>query len=265
MPTNSYQSVLRRDRWIVLAGLVSITALAWLYVTDMAIDMDGIMNMPTSGDVLTMTRSVHWTASNFVLTSVMWVVMMVGMMVPGASPMILMFTKVNHKQRENDEPFVPTVIFVAGYITIWSVYSVATAGLQLGLQDADLLSPILTSTSAIYSGITLVVVGLYQLTTIKNACLRHCQTPLSFLTTSWRDGYSGAFRMGLSHGAFCVGCCWALMALLFVGGVMNVLWGVAITIFVFAEKLMQPGPMFPRISGGMLVAWGIWTVAMAGH
>jgi len=261
MTEMSLKSMIHRDRWIVLFGLLSVTALAWLYLVLMAADMNDMTAMSAMGDAMAKMRIVPWTIVDFGLMYVMWSVMMMGMMLPSASPMVLMFAKINRDQRDKGEPFVPTGTFVAGYIAIWSAFSLVATVLQLELHDAGLLSPMMASTNAAYSGIAFMLVGLYQWTPLKNACLRHCQTPLGFLMTRWRDGAGGAFRMGLSHGAYCVGCCWALMALLFVGGVMNLLWVAAIAIFTLAEKCTQPGPWLPRISGAALIAWGAWTVA----
>lgn len=263
MTETTLKSRMRRDRLIVLFSLFGVTALAWLYLAFMAADMNDMAAMPAMGDAMTKALVAPWTAVDFGLMFVMWVVMMVGMMVPSATPMILMFARINRNQRDNGEPYVHTGIFVAGYIAVWSAFSLAATVLQLGLQDANLLSPMMAGTNAVYSGLVLVAAGLYQWMPLKNTCLRHCQTPLGFLMTRWRDGASGAFRMGLSHGAYCVGCCWALMALLFVGGVMNLLWVAAIAIFVLAEKIAKPNPWAPRISGAVLIAWGSGVVALA--
>lgn len=263
--TINVNSIMRRDRWIVLFSLFSITALAWLYLTLLAANMNDMAATSTMGDAMTKMRIAPWTAVDFILMLIMWMVMMIGMMVPSASPMILMFAKINRDQHIKGEPFVQTGIFVAGYIAVWSAFGLAATALQWGLQDAGLLSPMMTSTNAVYSGLAFIAVGLYQWTPLKNSCLRHCQTPLGFLMTRWRDGTGGAFQMGLSHGAFCVGCCWGLMALLFVGGVMNLLWVAAIAIFVLAEKVLQPGPWGTRISGAVLIAWGGVAIVLAGN
>ena len=254
--------MMRRDRWIIVFGLFSVTALAWYYLTLMA---DGMNDMVMIGDAMAKMRIAPWTAVDFVLMFIMWMVMMVGMMLPSASPMILMFAKIYRDQNQRGEPFVPTGIFVAGYIAVWGAFSLVATVLQCSLQDAGFLSPMMTSTSSVFSGLAFIVVGLYQWTPLKNACLRHCQSPLSFLMTRWRDGSAGAFQMGLSHGAYCVGCCWGLMALLFVGGVMNLLWVAAITIFVLAEKNTQAGPWGARITGAALIAWGGVTMTLVAN
>ncbi len=260
MTTMRVESVARRDRRVVLFGLFAVTALAWVYLVLMALDMGA---MPSMGDAMARPRTAPWTAVDFVLMFIMWAVMMLGMMLPSASPMILMFARINRNHRDKVEPFVPTGIFVAGYVVVWSGFSLAATVLQWLLQDAGLLSPMMASSNAVFGGFVLTAAGIYQWTPLKYACLRHCQTPLSFLMTRWRDGTSGAFRMGLDHGAYCVGCCWVLMALLFVGGVMNLVWVAALAALVFVEKIVPPGPWPPRIIGMVLLAWGGWVLALA--
>ena len=261
MTTMLPDSVVRRDRRVVLVGLFAVTALAWLYLVLMALDMGA---MPSMGDALARPRAAsRWTPVDFVLMFVMWAVMMLGMMLPSASPMILMFARINRDRRGRVGPLVPTGIFVAGYVVVWTAFSLAATIAQWILQDAGLLSPMMAGTSALFGGFVLTAAGIYQWTPLKHACLRHCQTPLGFLMTRWRDGAGGAFRMGLGHGAYCVGCCWVLMALLFVGGVMNLLWVAALAALVFAEKIAPSGPWPPRIVGAMLFAWGAWVLAMA--
>ena len=260
MTNMSLESIVRRDRRVVLFGLVSITMIAWLYLVLMAMNMDAL---PSMVDAMARPRATSWTPIDFVLMFIMWAVMMVGMMLPSASPMILMFARINRDRPGRVEPFVPTWIFVTGYIVIWSVFSLVATTAQWGLQNTGLLSPMMASTSAMFGGFVLVAAGIYQWTPMKHACLRHCQTPLGFLMTRWRDGTSGAFRMGLSHGGYCVGCCWVLMALLFVGGVMNLVWVAALAALVFLEKVAPPGPWPPRIAGTALFAWGGWVLAMA--
>ena len=254
------ESVLKRDRWIVLFSLFAVTGLAWLYLVLLALDMN---DMTAMVGAMAKVRASAWSAVDFGLILVMWAAMMVGMMLPSASPMILMFARINRRQRDRNERFVPTGIFVAGYVAAWSAFSLVATLLQWGLRDLGLLSPTMASTNAALGGLVLVAAGLYQWTPLKNACLRHCQTPLGFLTTRWRDGAGGAFRMGLGHGVYCVGCCWALMALLFVVGVMNLLWVAALAGFVFLEKIAPPGPWPSRLAGTALIAWGGLVLAAA--
>ncbi len=171
--------------------------------------------------------------------------------------MILLFAVISRKQRERGHPFAPVGAFVAGYVAVWSAVSLGATGLQWGLERAALLSPMLVSTSPLLGGGLLVAAGVYQWTPLKHACLRHCRSPIHFLVHGMRKGSGGAFVMGLEHGAFCVGCCWVLMGLLFVGGVMNLLWVAAIAVFVLLEKVLPFGALAGRISGALLVLAGL--------
>jgi predicted metal-binding membrane protein len=184
--------------------------------------------------------------------------MMVAMMIPSAGPVILTFAAINRKRREKEEPFVPTLAFVSGYLATWTAFSAAAALAQWSLHSVALLSPAMVSTSPLLAGILLMAAGVFQWTRFKGACLRHCRTPLSFLMTEWREGYKGAFLMGLRHGTFCAGCCWALMALLFVAGVMNMWWIAIITVFVLIEKVAPRGQWVGRLAGVVLCGWGAW-------
>ncbi len=244
------ESVLKRDRAIVLAGLIGVTALAWVYLYAMAAEM--------GGDTMAALQVRPWGGLDFLLMFLMWAVMMVAMMVPGAAPMILLFAAVNRKQRERGRPFAPVGAFVAGYIAVWSAFSAVATLSQWGLEQAALLSPMLVGASPLLGGGLLIVAGIYQWTPLKHACLKHCRSPLHFLTHGMRKGTGGAFVMGLEHGAFCVGCCWVLMGLLFVGGVMNLLWVAAIAAFVLLEKVVTHGLLAGRLSGALLVLAGLF-------
>ncbi len=252
------ESVLKRDRALVLAGLAGVTVLAWVYLVDMAL---GMRDMAGLGSALVTARADVWSAIDAFMMFVMWWVMMVGMMVPSAAPMILLFAAINRKKRADGKPFVPTGLFALAYVAVWAGFSLAAVLAQWGLQDAGLLSPAMQSTSAWLGGGVLIAAGLYQWTPIKDVCLKNCQSPFGFIMTHWREGRGGALRMGLRHGTYCVGCCWFLMALLFVGGVMNLLWVAGLAIFVFAEKLGPRGPLVPRRAGVLLAAWGVWVLA----
>ena len=197
-----------------------------------------------------------WDASHFALMFGMWAVMMVGMMVPSATPMALIYAAVARKADRQGSPVSPTFIFVSGYVAMWTLFSLGATFAQWGLERASLLSPMLVSSSPWLGAGLLVAAGVYQFTPAKDACLEHCRAPASFFSEHWRPGAWGAFRLGLVHGAYCLGCCWVLMGLLFVGGVMNLLWIAAITIFVLGEKLLS-GRFAGRAAGTAMIAVGL--------
>ena len=202
-----------------------------------------------------------WTALDAIFMFLMWATMMVGMMTPSATPMILLYAMALRKRAKADNPLVPTAAFFAGYVAVWVAFSVAATGAQWGLERAALLSPVMTSSSAIFAGLVLILAGVYQWTPYKNACLSRCREPVWFLSRMWRDGTGGAFQMGLVHGGFCLGCCWVLMALLFVGGVMNLVCVAAITVFVMVEKAAPFGRGIGQAAALALVVLGIFMIA----
>ncbi|MFA9421659.1 MAG: DUF2182 domain-containing protein, partial [Gammaproteobacteria bacterium] len=213
-----------------------------------------------SGDGMAMPdlmKLTPWTPIDAVFMFLMWAVMMVGMMLPSATPMILLYARVVRHNAKNTEPLIHTSAFLAGYVVVWTVFSAAATAMQYGLEQTALLSPMMISASPVFGGIVLLVAAVYQWTPYKNACLRRCRSPVWFLSTYWQDGASGALRMGLAHGAYCLGCCWALMLLLFVGGVMNLLCIAAITIFVLAEKVLPRGHDIGRLGAVILGLTGI--------
>ena len=252
--TGVVERVLRRDRVVVLGSIAAITALAWLYLFDMAAGRTGMADM---------ARLRPWTGAEAAMMFVMWAVMMVGMMLPSATPMVLLYARVCRKRLEMAAPDIPTGAFVMGYVAVWVVFSAAATALQWGLEQGALLSPVMTSASPLFAGAVLVLAGLYQWTPAKNACLSRCRSPVEFLSTNWRAGAGGAFEMGLRHGAFCVGCCWALMALLFVGGVMNLLWVALITLFVLLEKVVPFGDGVGKTAGALLALGGLAVIVAA--
>jgi predicted metal-binding membrane protein len=193
----------------------------------------------------------------------MWVIMMVAMMVPSASPMILTFATINARRAVTGGPVVPTAVFLAGYLLVWSAFSLAATLLQWGLGALALLIPETLVATPVAGAVLLLVAGIWQLTPLKRACLARCRSPLGFVLAEWREGARGALIMGLRHGAFCVGCCWTLMALLFVAGVMNLLWVTAIAAFVLVEKLLPPGRAVSWIAGVVLLAWGAFVLVRA--
>ena len=251
--SRALESVLRRDRAIVAASLAGIVILAWLYLLRMA---GGMAEMATHAAMGMMPQTKPWGFVDGLLLFLMWAVMMLAMMVPSAAPMILMFAVINRRRAEQQGPVVRTWIFLLGYLIVWMAYSALAALAQWGFHGAALLSPMMVSTSRYLGGTLLVAAGVYQMTPLKQACLTTCRSPVSFLMTEWRDGPSGAVVMGLRHGLYCVGCCWALMALLFVAGVMNLVWVAAIAAFVIVEKTVPGGQRLGQVAGATLVMAG---------
>ena len=261
-PTSALERVLRRDRKLVIAGLVAIAVLAWtymFYLTWSMGDMD-MVSMEGGADVA-MPQMRAWGLIDFVLMFVMWSVMMVAMMVPSAAPMVVLFAMVNRKRREREAPYTPTAIFLLGYLLVWTAFSAAATPTQWALHNAALLSPMMVSTSTVLGGLLLIAAGIFQWTPLKKACLVHCRSPIHFFVQEWKDGKWGALVMGVKHGIYCVGCCWILMALLFVAGVMNLLWVAAITIFVLVERVIPQGDLVGRLTGFVLVGAGVVVLA----
>ncbi|MBZ7923886.1 DUF2182 domain-containing protein [Ensifer adhaerens] len=287
MRDTALETLLRRDRAIVAAALVTLAAISWIYILwlasamdmaaapashgsmDMGSAMDMPMDMPMStpmetqkGAMTSMSAATvgPWTAATFAYAFIMWAVMMVGMMVPSATPMILLYARVGRQAAQQGKPFAATGFFAIGYLSAWILFALVAVLGQWLLDRALLLTPALASASAVLSGIVLIAVGLFQFTPLKDRCLSQCQAPLLFIQNhgGFRRKAVGAFGLGVRHGLYCVGCCWALMALLFVGGVMNVLWIAAIAIFVLAEKVVPGGRILSRIAGVALFLAGLW-------
>lgn len=253
-PASALERVLRHDRMVVVIALAAVIAIAWGYLLlgagmDMH-EMDG-MSMPM--------RMGPWTFGYALLVFVMWAVMMAAMMLPSAAPMILLYGTIVRRRQRDDSLSLP--LFVSGYLVVWVAFSAAATLLQFGLERLALVSAMMQMTSALVAGLVLVGAGIYQWTPLKQACLRRCRSPLDFIMTEWREGGTGAFFMGMRHGAFCLGCCWLLMLLLFVGGVMNLLWIAALAFFVAIEKLAPAGHWIGRVAGVALVVWGGATLA----
>ena len=247
------EAVLKRDRLVVIAGIVAVAVVAWAYMVYLVQSNNG---MDTG---MAMAQLNSWNAADFGLMFLMWSVMMTGMMVPSAAPMILLFTTVNRRCREQQGPYVSTGIFLSGYVLVWG--GLATVG-NWALHVNSLLSSMMgESTSTYLGGALLIAAGAFQWSNLKYVCLKHCRSPLSFLMNEWREGSWGALSMGLRHGTYCLGCCWMLMGLLFVLGVMNLLWIAALAGFVLLEKVVPEGHMVSRLSGVGLVAWGVLMVA----
>jgi len=279
MSTGFAESVLRRDRIILLSSLALITALSWAYVSSLASDMQNNMDVTTSdipdiqsvdmaasdsSDMQSMDMATEiampqlqaWGVTDIALIFVMWAVMMVAMMTPSAAPMILMFAGINRRRQKQQVPYVPTSVFLLGYRAVWAAFSVLATVAQWGFHAFSLLSPMMVSTSPILGGILLLIAGIYQLTPLKHACLSKCRSPLGFVLNEWREGRWGAFFMGLKHGGYCTGCCWSLMALLFVAGVMNLVWVAAIAGLILFEKVAPAGHRVGQAAGILLAGWG---------
>jgi predicted metal-binding membrane protein len=266
------EAVVRRDRLVVVTALTAIIALSWAYLLTgagmsmSALEMTQMAQCTMAEDMpgMAMMAPAVWTPGYAVLMFFMWWIMMVAMMLPSAAPMILLFAAINRKQRDSGGPHVATSIFALGYLAAWAGFSLVATLLQWGFELTGMLSPLLVGTNAIFCGVLLVAAGAYQLTPLKHACLRQCRSPLAFLGTRWRRGARGALGMGLEHGAYCVGCCWFLMGLLFFGGVMNVYWIVGLALFVLFEKMVPAGHWLGYASGAALSVWGAALLGAAG-
>ncbi|UDL91375.1 DUF2182 domain-containing protein [Mesorhizobium sp. PAMC28654] len=272
MSDTTLETLLRRDRAVVAASLFVIAAAAWAYVlwlaTHMAVpgprdagtDMTG-MDMSGMDMGAAMAPAFQaWSPADFAFTFAMWAVMMVGMMTPSVAPMLLLYAGVGRKAQASGQPIASTMWFFSGYLLVWVAFSIAATGAQWLLARLALLDPAMAADSRILGGLILIAAGLYQWTPIKGACLRQCQAPIAFLAGrgGFRSTPLGALRLGMDHGAYCLGCCWALMALLFVGGVMNVLWIAGIAFLVLLEKVVPAGQLIARVSGALMAAVGAW-------
>lgn len=240
------------ERASVAAGLAGAMALSWIWLIAASRDMYGSMQ-GLSAWMMAGTWDLRYTALIFL----MWVAMMVGMMLPSATPAILLYARVLKTSPQAEAPIKRTYAFVAGYLLVWAGFSLVATILQYALARAALLSPMMVSASSTLGALILIAAGLYQLTPMKRACLAHCRGPVDFITRHFRPGVGGALRMGAHLGLYCVGCCWALMMLLFFGGVMSLAWIAAITIFVLLEKLLPLAAQTGKISGVLLMGAGV--------
>lgn len=243
------ERALHHERWMTTGGLVLVAVLAWAYT--LAGTGVAMIAMPTAG----------WSLSQAGAMLAMWWIMMMAMMLPSAAPTILLAAELNRRSGAERPPFGATGAFTAGYLLAWLCFSTAAVALQWSFQAGGLLSPMMQVSSSHLAGGVLVAAGLWQLTPVKRACLRHCRSPVEFLVRRRRPGNRGALLLGAAHGSYCVGCCWALMVLLFVGGVMNPYWIVALTLYVLAEKLYLRGEWIGKIAGAALIVSGIAVLA----
>ena len=261
MTADWFFAALRHDRVIVLGSLGLVVAMAWAWLLLGAgigmeeMDMGG-------GQIILMLP--EWSFGYGLVVFAMWAVMMVAMMLPSTAPVTLLVANIARKRAAAGGAFgTGTVLFVLGYLAVWCGFAAAATLLQWGLDEAGLMSDTMALANRIGAGIMLIAAGIYQWTPLKEACLRHCRSPLDFLLFHWREGGLGALVSGIGHGAYCLGCCWMLMALLFVGGVMNLAWIAAIALLVLIEKTLPGGGWVGRAMGAVLVVWGGVALAMA--
>jgi predicted metal-binding membrane protein len=253
------ESVLKRDRLVVVIGLGLVVFVAATYtvagigmnmsaltMTRMAIEMPG----------MAMQRA-NWSIGYGLVIFLMWWVMMVAMMVPSAAPMVLIHAAIGRKQEKAGQPLAATALFVAGYLVIWASFSFLAATLQWGLESMGILTGMMEIANPTIAGLILIAAGLYQLTPFKYACLKHCQSPLTFILHHWRPGRAGAFGMGIKHGGYCLGCCWFLMVLLFIGGIMNLIWIAGIALYVAIEKFAAGHRWMTVATGVVLTVAGL--------
>ncbi len=252
--------LLRSERAATVAALLGVSALAWLYLFHLAGGMPG-MGAAMPGAAMGAMPPAPWSGSKLILMFVMWWVMMAGMMLPGAIPMILTFATVNRRRRERGQAHLPSAVFAAGYLIAWGVFSLGATLAQWRLDQAALLLPSMKIGSTLFGAALWVSAGVYQWTPLKRACLANCRSPIDFVVNRWRDGWLGALRMGVEHGAYCLGCCALLMALLFVGGVMNLLWVAVLAVLILIEKLLPAGERVARVGGALMIAFGVFLLA----
>ncbi len=238
--SNAVEVLIRRDRAIVRSAVGCLVALSWLIL---AIG---------HGDV-----AIGWGVWPFAAAFTMWMIMMVAMMLPPVMPWITLFAS-TRRRRDAGRLYGETTVFVAGYFSVWLAFCVMAAAVQLALQELTLLPAGTGALDRPLAGALLAAAGAFQLTPLKAACLRHCRSPIGFFLSRWQDGPMGAWRMGATHGLYCLGCCWALMLLSFALGVMNVLWMAALTFTLCVEKIAPAGDALGRAFGVMLICWGAW-------
>jgi predicted metal-binding membrane protein len=247
------ETALRRDRGARGVVLVAIPVVTWTWIVVMARDMYGPM---TGASAWMMTSAWHWP--HVLLLLAMWSAMMTAMMLPAAAPLILLYGEAARRHAESANPARRVYALALGYLTAWLLFSIVMTALQRVLASAFVLTPMMEPAGPVAGAVLTAIAGLYQLTPLKRACLRTCRSPLGFMLQNWRGGIAGAFRLGAGHGVHCLGCCWALMLLLFAGGVMNLAVIVALTVWVLVEKAAPFGERTPVITGVALLALSGW-------
>jgi predicted metal-binding membrane protein len=249
-----------RDLFLIFSALGSTIFIAWGYLFTLSEKMSS-MDM-SSINVAGMVGMHTWRGDDFIRMFAMWVVMMIGMMIPTAMRAVLIFGAVVNRAARPGSPVALTYWFVTGYVFIWAIFSLGATGFQWALDQEGLLSPMMVVASPNLGAGLLIAAGLYQFTPWKNTCLRHCQSPIMFIARRYRAGRFSALRLGAHHGAYCLGCCWVLMGLLFLGGVMNLIWIAAIAGFVLLEKLLPPSLRTVPLTGSLMVVIGLGFIAI---
>jgi len=266
MAADTIEAVMRRDKLIVATSLSLLALIAWGYVLRLIgmMDMGGMampgMRMSSNPSEVAMFSSLQpWNIAEATFAFIMWAVMMVGMMTPAAAPTILIYARVHRQASLDDSPLAATGYFAGGYFLAWIGFSLGATLGQWLLERSTLLDVTMRVTDHVFGGVVLIAAGLFQLSPVKDACLRQCQSPLLYIQRhgGFNQGRAGSLKLGFDLGLYCVGCCWALMALLFVSGIMNILWIAGIAVFVLAEKLMPKLGILSRLAGAVLIAAGI--------
>ena len=247
------RSAQRQDRVVILAGLAALAIPAWYYTIRGAWDMYHMAQAPN----MWMPHGGPWSLTEFWLLFAMWAVMMAAMMLPSITPLTLTFASAS-RGCDECQPYAATTWFVSGYLVAWTLFSAVATVAQYALHQASILSPMMTSRSPVFGAVLLCVAGVFQLAPWKHVCLGHCRSSNDMVRGCIKPGHETAFRMGFEHGVCCMGCCWALMALLFVTGVMDLTWVTALATLVLLERLMPGGPWLARISGVGFLAWGVY-------
>lgn len=238
---------------VIILALVVMSVVAWIFTFDHSQSMGSEMSMINQPLI-----------PGAILFLIMWTVMMIAMMFPAVMPMAVIFSKVQGKRKSRDHGFIPTWVFISGYLLVWALFGVLAYFGDLLVGHLAVSFPKLQEYGSVIGGSALIIAGLYQLTPLKNVCLTHCRSPLHFIMHKWREGYLGSLIMGIDHGAYCLGCCWGLMLVLFVVGVMNLAWMGILTLIIFVEKISKHGVVISKVVGGLLILLGIAMAAQHG-
>lgn len=245
-------------RIVTLVSFVCIAVLAWGFLWQTQVAMSTMAPGGWLSETVMIMMQPHATSTYLTATAVMWIMMMIAMMTPAVLPVVHVFWQL--ERGDSALRIRHGALFGASYLLVWCGFGVAMAVLQWGLHRGAMLRSDLLEVGPVFAACLAIAAGLYQLTPLKTTCLNHCQSPLGFLMSHWRSGGTGAIRMGIAHGAYCLGCCWALMLLMFVGGVMSVGVMIAISFFILLERLLPAGPWITKLPGAVMLGWGTWTL-----